>query len=194
MGDTPAPPAPPYGILFTEPAKVQAVLDATGNGCEATTAARAAGISPRLLQHWRKEGRAAVDAAEQAGIDPADIADPREHAYAEFFIRFTIARARIVAQVTGQVLEFARGGQLIEEITETRRDGTEITRRRFQPPDWRGLVRWLETVDKQYWARGNEGVLTADRAPAADLSTADGRLSAAMAAYAATGRTSQSQN
>lgn len=181
--DEPDPRTGRPGLLVTRPDLHRRIVDTVRGGSSQETAAAAAGISRRQLLRWLARGRVALAATDDGddGHDPSQAPDA-DRPYAKLAYEVDIAHAGAEVDAAAGILEMARGGQLVEESTVSRRDGSEETRKRYAPPDWRALAFWLERRRPDTWGRGPSTIVV----PPADTPDApglDNRVRAAIRAF-----------
>lgn len=112
------------------------IITAVRAGATFDAAAGAAGVDQSTLYRWLREAE-----------------HPEAPAWKRQF-RYDIYRARDELEiriVAGSVMKGALGGYVLEETTETRRDGTVVERRRYAPADARS---GLEILARRFHDRG----------------------------------------
>lgn len=126
----------PAGLKFDEK-RAERILGFVRGGSTHEAAARAAGIHPATMYRWLERGQ-------RAGA-------PHNDRYKVFADAFEQADAEFEVVHVGLMSRAARGGDVIEERTVTRKDGSTVRIVRRAAPDWRAGQALLRARRPQDW-------------------------------------------
>lgn len=127
-------------LLRTDPRIAEAIVEAVEAGVPVGAAARAAGIPKQTVSAWLARG-----SREQRGP------------FRDFADSVARARARATARNLVELRRAARGGQILQRLTETieHENGSVTTKttERWTAPDWRANAWWLERQFPEEFAK-----------------------------------------
>jgi transposase-like protein len=135
------------GSILTPEVKTRIVNVLKGGGTEAS-AYTAAGVSSSTYYRWLQKGR-----------------QSRRGRYRELWEEIRRAEQDAVIRNVTIVQKAAMGGDVIEQTTTIKPDGTRVIREKKSQPQWQAATWWLERKYPGEWSRRERVEHTAPHGP-----------------------------